>query len=291
MAATDRSSMAKLGGWGRAHPRTAAVIIAFVAFLLGVGAGGSANSLQADLTAAEEEASSLRSTADAEADKVDDLEDRVATLLAKNSGLKRQITRLNAQRELPDLVGTSKANGIDLERRYGWIAAVEYRYSTARPGTVLLQRPAAGTMMRYGARYTIFVAQPLPDLDDVVGMWRTGALRALGRWDVVVVEQVSSRPPGRVIAMTPAAGSALMPGETVTLTVAKKAPPPPPEPVVEESAGAGCTPGYSPCLPPAPDYDCSGGSGDGPKYTGYVTVTGDDPYDLDADGDGAGCES
>jgi len=28
-----------------------------------------------------------------------------------------------------------------------------------------------------------------------------------------------------------------------------------------------CTPGYSPCLPPAEDYDCAGGSGNGPKYT------------------------
>jgi hypothetical protein len=56
--------------------------------------------------------------------------------------------------------------------------------------------------------------------------------------------------------------------------------------------GAGCTPGYSPCLPPASDYDCAGGSGNGPKYVdGPVTVTGSDPYGLDADNDGVGCES
>lgn len=48
---------------------------------------------------------------------------------------------------------------------------------------------------------------------------------------------------------------------------------------------------YDPCLPPAPDYDCAGGSGDGPAYTGYVRVLGADPYDLDSDGDGVGCES
>lgn len=52
-----------------------------------------------------------------------------------------------------------------------------------------------------------------------------------------------------------------------------------------------CTDGYDPCLTPAPDYDCAGGGDDGPKYTGCVTVTGSDPYDLDSDGDGAGCES
>jgi len=51
-----------------------------------------------------------------------------------------------------------------------------------------------------------------------------------------------------------------------------------------------CTAGYDPCLAPASDYDCAGGSGDGPAYTGYVVVTGADPYDLDADGDGVACE-
>ena len=52
-----------------------------------------------------------------------------------------------------------------------------------------------------------------------------------------------------------------------------------------------CTPGYSPCLAPASDYDCAGGAGNGPAYTGFVRVTGSDPYDLDADGDGLACES
>jgi hypothetical protein len=51
-----------------------------------------------------------------------------------------------------------------------------------------------------------------------------------------------------------------------------------------------CTPGYSPCLAPASDYDCRGGSGNGPKYTGPVRVAGSDPYDLDRDGDGKACE-
>lgn len=54
--------------------------------------------------------------------------------------------------------------------------------------------------------------------------------------------------------------------------------------------GKHCTPGYSPCLHPASDYDCAGGSGNGPRYTGTVRVTGSDPYDLDADNDGWGCE-
>ena len=49
--------------------------------------------------------------------------------------------------------------------------------------------------------------------------------------------------------------------------------------------------GYDPCLAPGPDVDCLGGSGNGPRYVdGPVSVSGGDPYDLDSDGDGVGCE-
>lgn len=55
--------------------------------------------------------------------------------------------------------------------------------------------------------------------------------------------------------------------------------------------GKHCKKGYKPCLHPASDYDCAGGSGDGPKYVyGTVKVTGSDPYGLDSDNDGIGCE-
>jgi endonuclease YncB( thermonuclease family) len=62
-----------------------------------------------------------------------------------------------------------------------------------------------------------------------------------------------------------------------------------------DSRGVGignCTDGYSPCLPPASDYDCAGGSGDGPEYAdGPILVFGSDPYYLDSEGDGVACES
>lgn len=52
-----------------------------------------------------------------------------------------------------------------------------------------------------------------------------------------------------------------------------------------------CNPNYSGCLKPdASDYDCIGGSGNGPYYTGRVRVIGYDEYGLDGDGDGWGCE-
>lgn len=75
---------------------------------------------------------------------------------------------------------------------------------------------------------------------------------------------------------------------TISLSsCAKQADTPPgtPEPTVAKD----CTPGYKPCLPEMSDYDCKGGQGDGPGYTGRVEVTGTDTYDLDRDGDGFGC--
>jgi endonuclease YncB( thermonuclease family) len=40
----------------------------------------------------------------------------------------------------------------------------------------------------------------------------------------------------------------------------------------------------------AGDYDCAGGGGNGPNYTGKVRVVGYDEFRLDRDGDGWGCE-
>ena len=56
-------------------------------------------------------------------------------------------------------------------------------------------------------------------------------------------------------------------------------------------AGDACDPSYEgACLDPnSSDYDCEGGSGDGPDYTGTVRVVGDDHFGLDRDGDGTAC--
>jgi hypothetical protein len=55
-----------------------------------------------------------------------------------------------------------------------------------------------------------------------------------------------------------------------------------------------CDPNYTgACLDPnSADYDCQGGSGNGPDYTGQVTVIGEDHYKLNADPeeDSTACE-
>lgn len=61
-----------------------------------------------------------------------------------------------------------------------------------------------------------------------------------------------------------------------------------------EQATSECDPNYAgACLDPnAYDYDCAGGEGDGPEYTGTVTVVGEDHYELNADPeeDDLGCD-
>ena len=58
----------------------------------------------------------------------------------------------------------------------------------------------------------------------------------------------------------------------------------------ENNSGA-CHSSYSGCLKAnASDYDCAGGSGNGPYYTGKIQVVGPDVFDLDRNNDGWGCE-
>jgi hypothetical protein len=127
-------------------------------------------------------------------------------------------------------------------------------------------------------------AQTSVKVPNVVGKRRAVArdiLRDRGL-DPEVRKKASSKPKGIVIKQQPTAGRRVNPGRTVLLTVSK---------------GRDCTDGYSPCIPPGPDVDCAGGGGNGPRYEGQggvpfgpFKVTGSDPYGLDGDGDGVGCE-
>jgi hypothetical protein len=61
----------------------------------------------------------------------------------------------------------------------------------------------------------------------------------------------------------------------------------------EQEESEGCDPNYvGACLHEGiGDYDCAGGSGDGPNYvSGPIEVVGADEFGLDSDGDGIACE-
>jgi resuscitation-promoting factor RpfB len=172
------------------------------------------------------------------------------------------------------------------------VGDVSKRVSAKPRRTVLDQSRRPGSKAKPGARVALVVAKPFPRVPDTVAEGRRAAgreLRLAGFHVLKTRQRTDSASPGTVIEQSPTGGARAKPGATVTITIAKKPPPPPPPPpTVQED---NCTSGYSPCLPPASDYDCAGGSGDGPAYAeGPIAVTGSDPYGLDDDSDGVGCE-
>jgi hypothetical protein len=82
-------------------------------------------------------------------------------------------------------------------------------------------------------------------------------------------------------------------GDTLVTDSSECAPPPVATESASETPASSCDPNYAgACLDPySSDYDCEGGSGDGPDYTGPVQVVGSDPYGLDANSDGYACEA
>lgn len=58
----------------------------------------------------------------------------------------------------------------------------------------------------------------------------------------------------------------------------------------DEPLPESCHSAYWPCVPKGQDLNCAGSGGDGPFLLGPVYVITSDPYHLDDDGDGIGCE-
>ena len=185
---------------------------------------------------------------------------------------------------VPDVGGRSVDDATAELQAAGLEVSVQTKLTNQHPkGTVVFTAPFPGSSVEVGDTVTLTVAKPLPKVPKVVGKTIANAKRALKNagFEVgKVTQRTSSQKKGTVISQSPQAGTSARPGRAVSLVTAK--------PALQPSNN--CTPGYSPCLPPASDYDCARGSGDGPAYTGFVRVTGSDPYGLDADGDGVGCE-
>jgi PASTA domain len=117
-----------------------------------------------------------------------------------------------------------------------------------------------------------------------------------GQTAKVTYESTARFPAGTVISQSRKAGAGVLPDTTISLVVAKAPPPPPSTAPTEPPPTAppdNCHASYQgECLEAGiGDYDCAGGSGNGPNYVqGTVRVVGPDEFDLDRDGDGLGCE-
>ncbi len=135
-------------------------------------------------------------------------------------------------------------------------------------------------------------AEWFPARADANCLWASTVVRVKSHWSLSV-DQAEQDALGHLLRTC----SDFVPPTTTTIATTTTATPhPPPTPpttptTVAPPAANDCTPGYDPCIPPGPDVDCAGGSGDGPRYVkGPVSVTGSDPYRLDSDHDGVGCE-
>jgi PASTA domain len=113
----------------------------------------------------------------------------------------------------------------------------------------------------------------------------------------VTYKSTARYPAGTVISQSRKAGADVLPDTTIGVVVAKAPPPPPstaPPAPPPTAPSQNCHPSYEgECLKIGiGDYDCAGGSGNGPNYVqGTVQVVGPDQFDLDRDGDGLGCET
>lgn len=224
------------------------------------------------------------------------LELRIAGVDARLAELAAE---LRAREPLPNLLGLPVAEVEALAEELGWQLTVEKARSEKPKGTVLSQEPAAGTLMGLGTSFTILVAKPRPPrMPNLVGQMPADAEAVAEQfgWAVTVTGQSSSLPAGTILSQTPSAGTLIRGAGALTIVIAKK--PPAPESASPEEAtpvpASSCHSSYAgACLKgDASDYDCAGGSGNGPYYVeGPVTIVGADVFDLDSDGDGVGCES
>jgi hypothetical protein len=134
--------------------------------------------------------------------------------------------------------------------------------------------------------------------------WSSGKASSLEVWSPTVrssfatscdstgVEVVCSTSDGAIVKFPQAAVDSYSDAQAAAYASSADLGPDPSEGLAApaEDGGGDCQ-GYDPCIEPGDDVDCAGGSGDGPRYVdGPVSVSGADPYGLDTDGDGVGCE-
>ncbi len=146
--------------------------------------------------------------------------------------------------KVPEVAGKQKKAAMDLIEEAGLrVGTVEERFSSLEPGTVISQSPKPGTVMKSGSGVVNLViakaepvVKPKPVVEPVVSSVIVPELVGMDQQEVAalledeglrvgtVEEQESDLKPGTVLSQYPEAGTALKPGSTVNLVVAKAGP-------------------------------------------------------------------
>jgi beta-lactam-binding protein with PASTA domain len=160
-------------GWVSSKPKTAFWITSIVALIVGVMLGAaSASSDKSTLDEAKVSASTSRSQLAAERKKASGLKSQVVALqskLDKTAGALKTtnvaLKRATAKAEVPKFVGSdagdAEADGTVDQMRWK-ITRTSRTTSSASPGTVLAQRPAAGVVLKGGKTISLVVAKKPP---------------------------------------------------------------------------------------------------------------------------------
>jgi serine/threonine-protein kinase len=144
--------------------------------------------------------------------------------------------------KVPVLVGAQRETAVQRLRARGLEAGIAEEESSSPRGQVIQQSPDAGTQVEPGSTVAIVVSageeeEEQAQVPNVIGKLRreaVEAIRAAGLQPSVEEEETSVEGKvGRVTDQFPPPGSELEPGETVTITVGKRAAE---EPVEEEGA-------------------------------------------------------
>ena len=153
--------------------------------------------------------------------------------------------------QVPNVTGQSRGAAEATLSGAGLGVSVAEQASQATPGIVIGQSPAAGTTVDSGSTVTITVAveQPVVTVPGVVGSSADAAVSTLRGAGLNAVSETaaSSEPAGTVIGQSPAGGTEVSSGTTVSITVSNGT-----------SGGGGATTGGSQPPPPATDGNPDG---------------------------------
>lgn len=220
--------------------------------------------------------------------------------IGKRPGVDTGAAAVGPAREgnVPDLVGMSAARAEEALDRRNLGAEFRQYPSDDERCKVVSQNPAPASEVEEYGEVALRCVMPVPK---VVGR---KALAAEGRlFDAGLNSRFINEPAdydlSRCRVKSQSKHGSAAPDATVKLRLRCTKPKPDPAPAIVADAApepaSECDPNYEgACLDPnSADYDCEGGEGDGPDYTGPVTVVGEDHYDLnrDPEEDSLACET